>query len=733
MAENLTGIIERVTFHNADTGFAVLRVQARGRRGLVTVVGQMPTAVAGEYIHANGEWVQDRVHGEQFKAAELRCTPPHTVQGIEKYLGSGLVKGIGPHFAKKIVAVFGERTLQVIDESPAFLNEVKGIGAKRIQRIRESWQEQKAVRDIMVFLQAHGVGTGRAVRIYKTYGDKAVELVRGNPYRLATDVWGFGFKTADELAGRLGIDRASPLRARAALRFVLQEASQEGHVGVPEEAVVRRTAELTTIDEDIVRAAVESERQAGDLVHEPGGDEPWLYLKPLFLAELGTARAIHKLHVGRHPLPGMDLEAALAWVEKKMALQLAPTQRDALRAATREKVLIVTGGPGTGKTTIVRGILEIFTARKQRVALCAPTGRAAKRLSETTGREAKTIHRLLEFDPVFGGFKRDATQPLDLDLLVVDESSMVDVVLMYQLLRAVPPHACVVLVGDVDQLPSVGPGLVLADLIASEKVPVVRLTQIFRQAEQSWIVRAAHAIKHGEVPESAPAGQGDFYFVEANSPDLILERIVAMLRERIPARFGLDPLRDVQVLTPMNRSELGAQSLNLRLQEVLNPAKGTPQVQRFGWTFRVGDKVMQTHNNYKKEVYNGDIGRIQALDEAEREATVEFDGKLVSYDYGELDELNLSFAATIHKAQGSEYPAVVIPLHTQHYMMLQRNLLYTGVTRGKQLVAIVGSRKALEMAVQRQDTSRRYSALRRRLKETQERTGTKGTEDRDYP
>ncbi len=746
MAENLAGIIERVTFHNPDSGFAVLRVQARGRRGLVTVVGQMPTAVAGEYIHASGEWVQDRVHGEQFKADELRCTPPHTVQGIEKYLGSGLVKGIGPHFAKKIVAVFGDRTLQVIDESPAFLNEVKGIGAKRIQRIRESWQEQKAVRDIMVFLQAHGVGTGRAVRIYKTYGDKAVELVRGNPYRLATDVWGFGFKTADELAERLGIDRASPLRARAALRYVLQQASHEGHVGVPEEAVVRQTAELTTIDADIVRAAVESDRQAGDLVREPGGDEPWLYLKPLFLAELGVARAINKLQAGRHPLPAIDLEAALAWVEKKMSLQLAPTQRDALRAATREKVSIVTGGPGTGKTTIVRGILEIFTARRQRVALCAPTGRAAKRLGETTGREAKTIHRLLEFDPAFGGFKRDATQPLDLDLLVVDETSMVDVALMYQLLRAVPPHACVVFVGDVDQLPSVGPGLVLADLIASETVPVVRLTQIFRQAEQSWIVRAAHAIKHGELPESAPAGQGDFYFVEANSPDLILERIVAMVRERIPSRFGLDPLRDVQVLTPMNRSELGAQALNLRLQQVLNPPPltlpsppkggegrvrgGVPQVQRFGWTFRVGDKVMQTHNNYKKEVYNGDIGRIVAIDEAEREATVDFDGKSVVYDYGELDELNLSFATTIHKAQGSEYPAVVIPLHTQHYMMLQRNLLYTGVTRGKQLVAIVGSRKALEMAVQRQDTSQRYSALRRRLQETQRRMGA---EDRDFP
>ncbi len=724
MAENLTGIIERVTFHNPDTGFAVLRVQVRGRRGLTTVVGQMPSVVVGEYVQASGEWIQDRTHGEQFKAQELRCTPPHTIEGIEKYLGSGLVKGIGPHFAKKIVAVFGERTLQIIDESPAFLKEIKGIGPRRIQRIRESWQEQKAVRDIMVFLQSNGVGTGRAVRIYKTYGDKAVELVRGNPYRLATDVWGFGFKTADELAERLGIDRASPLRARAALRFVLQEASQQGHVAAPEEAIVRQTAELTNISEEIVRAAVEYERQSGDVVREPGGEEPWLYLKPLFMAELGTARAIRKLREGRHPLPAIDIEAALAWVEKKMGLQLAATQRDAIRAATREKVLIVTGGPGVGKSTLVHGILEIFAARRQRCALCAPTGRAAKRLSETTGREAKTIHRLLEFDPAFGGFKRDAAQPLDLDLLVVDEASMVDVVLMYQLLRAVPPHACVVFVGDVDQLPSVGPGMVLADLIASKTVPVVRLMEIFRQAGQSWIVRAAHAIKHGEMPESAPAGAGDFYFVEANTPESIVERILIMVRERIPARFGLDPLRDVQVLTPMNRSELGAQALNLRLQEALNPAKSEPQVQRFGWTFRIGDKVMQTHNNYQKEVFNGDIGRITAIDETEREVTVEYEGKPLVYDYGELDELNLSFATTIHKAQGSEYPAVVIPLHTQHYLMLQRNLLYTGVTRGKKLVVIVGSRKALEMAVQRQDTNQRYSGLRRRLREESERTSS---------
>jgi exodeoxyribonuclease V alpha subunit len=720
MAENLTGIIERVTFHNPDTGFAVLRVQARGRRGLTTVVGQMPSAVVGEYIHASGEWIQDRAHGEQFKAAELRCTPPNTVEGIEKYLGSGLVKGIGPHFAKKIVAVFGERTLEVIDESAAFLKEVKGIGPRRIQRIRESWQEQKAVRDIMVFLQSNGIGTGRAVRIYKTYGDQAVELVRGNPYRLATDIWGFGFKTADELAGRLGIDRASPLRARAALRFVLQEASQEGHVGAPEEAIVRQTAELTSIPDEIVRAAVEHERQSGDVVREPGGEEPWLYLKPLFLAEIGVARSVRKLRAGPHPLPPLDLEAALGWVEKKMGLQLAVTQRDAIRAATREKMLIVTGGPGTGKSTIVRGILELFAGKNQRCALCAPTGRAAKRLSETTGREAKTIHRLLEFDPMLGGFKRDAAGPLDLDLLVVDEASMVDMVLMYQLLRAVPAHACVVLVGDVDQLPSVGPGLVLADLIDSKTVPVVRLTEIFRQAGQSSIVRAAHAIKHGEMPESAPAGKGDFYFIEAGAPDAVLERIIVMVRERIPARFGLDPLRDVQVLTPMNRSELGSQALNLRLQEVLNPAGSGPQVQRFGWTFRTGDKVMQTRNNYQKEVFNGDIGRVTAIDETEREVTVEYDGRPVAYDFGELDELNLSFAVTIHKAQGSEYPAVVIPLHTQHYMMLQRNLLYTAVTRGKRLVVLVGNRKALEMAVQRQDTSRRYSALRRRLQEDRE-------------
>jgi exodeoxyribonuclease V alpha subunit len=717
MADDLAGMIERVTFHNPDNGFAVLRVQADGRGGLVTVVGSLAHARAGEYVQARGAWVQDREHGLQFKADELRTAPPLTAEAITRYLASGLIKGIGPHYARKIVDVFGDKTLAIIDESPSFLQEIKGIGPRRIQRIRQSWQEQKAVRAIMVFLQSHGIGTARAVRIYKTYGDQAIDLVRANPYRLATDVWGVGFRTADELAGRLGIDRSSPLRARAALRYVLQVLSNEGHVGFPEAAVVQHTSEMTQIDHGVIQASIEEELSSGELVREPGGDEPWLYLKPLFLAELGVARTLRGLRTGPHPLPAIDAEAALRWVEQRVGLELAATQRDALRQATTHKVLIVTGGPGVGKTTIVRGILEIFTAKGLRCGLCAPTGRAAKRLKETTGREAKTIHRLLEFDPANGGFKRGRDQTLDLDLLVVDEASMVDVVLMNQLLRAVPPWSCVVLVGDVEQLPSVGPGNVLADTIASGIVPVVRLTEIFRQAGQSWIVRAAHQVNRGEMPESAPAGSGDFYFIEADTPDLVLARIITLIRDRIPGRFGLDSLRDIQVLTPMNRSELGVRNLNLQLQGIFNPGPGGQEVQRYGSTYRVGDKVMQTVNNYQKEVFNGDIGRVTGIDEVDQELRIDYDGQSVIYDFGELDELTLAYAITIHKSQGSEYPAVVIPMHTQHFLMLQRNLLYTGITRGKNLVVLVGSRKALAAAVRRQDTAQRYSALRRRLQE----------------
>lgn len=714
MAESLSGTIEHVIFHNADNGFAVLRVRAKGRREAVTVVGNLPSAVVGEYIEATGDWVNDRDHGQQFKARDMRTTPPQTAKGIEKFLGSGLIKGIGGTYARKIVEVFGERTLQVIDESPAFLKEVKGIGPKRIELIRQSWQQQKAVRNLLVFLQPHGIGTSRALRIYKTYGDQAIDFVRANPYRLANDIWGIGFKTADELAEKLGIDRASPLRARAAVRYVLKELSGEGHVGYPEVSVIEQTAALTGIGDDVIRAAVESELKEGEIVRGEGETEPWLYLKPLFLAETGTAQLLFGLCQGRHPLPRIDIEAALRWVEQRVGLELAVTQREAIRQAISRKVLVITGGPGVGKTTIVRAILEIFAAKGLRCELCAPTGRAAKRLSETTGHPARTIHRLLEFEPGTGRFQRNQDHPLNLDLLVMDEASMVDILLMYHVLCAMPAHACLVMVGDVDQLPSVGPGTVLADIIASQVVPVVRLTEIFRQAGHSWIVRAAHQVNHGELPCSATAGQGDFYFVPANEPEDILDRILTLIRERIPARFKLDPMNDVQVLTPMNRSALGVRELNQRLQAILNPmAKGGRQLSVK--EFRVGDKVIQTVNNYQKEVFNGDIGRICSVDEKEQELTVDFYGRPIAYDFNELEELALAYAITIHKSQGSEYPAVIIPLHTQHYLMLQRNLLYTGITRGKQLVVLVGSYKALATAVHRQDTKHRYSNLRRWL------------------
>jgi exodeoxyribonuclease V alpha subunit len=641
--------------------------------------------------------------------------PPHTREGIERFLASGMIKGVGPEYAKRIVAAFGERTLQIIDQSPSFLSEVKGIGTKRLALIRQSWCEQKAVRDIMVFLQAHGMGPARALRIHRTYGDDAVAKIRANPYRLAADIWGIGFQIADDLAGKLGIAPDSPERARAALRHALREYSTDGHVGYPEEGVVERMVAMTGIAPELAQKAVETERLDGAVVRDTRMTPPWLYLKSLYLAETHLATHLAELGKGAPPL-GTVSDSALMAIQTRMALELAPEQKEALRMAGTSRVLIITGGPGVGKTTIVRGIVELYRQKNRKIELCAPTGRAAKRLNETTGLEARTLHRLLEFDPGRGSFTRDGSNPLEGDLFLVDEASMLDVNLAWGFVRAIPKGASLVLVGDVDQLPSVGPGRVLAELISSGCLPVARLTRVFRQAARSGIVRAAHAVREGQLPDlEVPAD--DFFFVASEDPADIAEKLELLVRERIPKKFGLDPMRDIQVLTPMNRTELGVTALNGRLQAALNPDRGQIAVERFGQKFRVGDRVLQTHNNYKKQIYNGDLGVIVAIDEINRELTVRFDGRDVPFDLGELDEISLAYALSIHKSQGSEYPAVVMPLHTQHFMMLQRNLLYTGLTRARKLAVIVGSLRALKLAVDRQDTRERHTALGDRMRE----------------
>lgn len=768
--EVLAGSIERVTFHNPANGFCVLRIKARGHRDLVTVVGHAAEISAGEWVTVSGIWVNDRQHGQQFKAAFLRSSPPTTAEGIEKYLGSGMIRGIGPIYASKLVAAFGAEVFEVIEQAPERLREVPGIGQVRASRIAQAWADQKVVREIMVFLHSHGVGTARAVRIFKTYGNDAVQVMAENPYRLARDIRGIGFRTADAIAARLGIEPTAMIRLRAVIHYALLEASGEGHCGLPTAELLQLAGELLAVERPaanhrsadtsngsaavqaatdhagatraattappplsrreplepaVIQTALDLELSEGSVIADTLAGEPAIFLAHLHRDERRIAEALQELAGGTPPWGTIDAAKAIAWVEQRLGLELAVSQKNAVELALASKLLVITGGPGVGKTTLINAILRILAAKKLRIQLCAPTGRAAKRMAEATGLEAKTIHRLLEFDPQAYGFRRNAELPLECDLLVVDETSMVDVPLMASLLAAIPPEAGLLLVGDVDQLPSVGPGQVLADVIASGAIPVARLSEVFRQAASSRIITTAHAINAGTIPDLRSPSEGestDFYFLPAETPEQAVSLILKVVGERIPARFGLDPIAQVQVLCPMARGGCGSRSLNLELQKLLNPDPAE-QVERFGWRFAPGDKVMQIANDYEKEVFNGDVGSIDAIDSDNSELSVLFPtseaggptnaagSRAVIYSWGELDHLVPAYACTIHKSQGSEYPAVVIPLLTQHYGMLQRNLVYTGLTRGKRLVVLVGQRKALAMAVKNHLGRRRHTKL----------------------
>lgn len=699
-------VVERITYQNPENGYSVLKVKVKGYSDLVTLVGNLLEVPVGSVLLCRGEWKVDKCYGSQFVAATWEETMPATVYGIEKYLGSGLVKGIGPRFARAIVQRFGTETIDIIETEIERLYEVPNIGRKRVAKIRESWEKQKDIKNVMLFLQGYGVSTAYAAKIYREYGKESIDKVRENPYRLADDIWGIGFKTADGIAAKMGYEKEDPRRCRSGILYTLGQLSDEGHVYAGEEQLVKTAGQLLEAGETAIRDTLAGMLQAEDLIL----DKDAIYLPPFYHAECGTSRRLRDLaeSTGRSLFDGLFDPSSLT---AETGIEYDEVQLAAIRQAVTSKVMVLTGGPGTGKTTTTQGIIAALKKAGLRVLLAAPTGRAAKRMSEATGMEAKTIHRLLEYNPQ-DGYKRNDENPLEGDALIVDECSMIDILLMNNLLKAVPVGMRLVFVGDIDQLPSVGAGNVLRDIIDSQRIPVVRLVRIFRQAQKSRIVMNAHTINQGRFPDTSNGRDTDFFFMREDDPERAAETIVRLVKERLPRAYRESPDR-IQVLTPMQRGVVGAANLNLLLQQALNPSG--PSLNRGGYTYRQGDRVMQQRNNYDKDVFNGDLGYIREVDTEERTLKVDFDGKWVEYDVTELDELTLAYATTIHKAQGSEYPIVVMPVLMTHFVMLQRNLIYTGITRAKKICVLIGAMKALAYAVRNVSVLKRNTSLRERL------------------
>jgi len=716
------GQIEKITYFNEENNYTVAKVRVQGRGGLVTIVGTIFSVAPGETLRLKGRFGNHPRYGEQFMVTSCESVLPATVKGIERYLGSGMIKGIGPVMAKRLVSAFGAETLSIIDHETERMGEVAGIGEKRIDMIRKAWEDQKEIRDVMIFLQGHGISPAYAVKIYRQYGRDSVQVVRDNPYRLAMDVFGIGFVTADRIAEKLGIPKDSPARIEAGILYVLQGLADDGHVYYPYGELTRKCSGILEIEEKDIPASLQKLAAQNKIVidnlYSPS-DAP-VYLSAFYASETGIAGRMKEIISCPRQLKLIDVEEVAAWAQADLGITLSGRQSEAVKASINSKIMVITGGPGTGKTTIINAIIRVYGKMRMKVLLAAPTGRAAKRITETTGREAKTIHRLLEYSPGGpageGGFKRNETNPLEADLVVIDEVSMVDTLLMHHFLKALPVRATLVLVGDIDQLPSVGPGNVLKDIIDSGCFQVIRLNEIFRQSRRSMIIVNAHRINNGEMPLIEHGGEtlGDFYFFAVEEPEKVLEKVISLCKEGLVSRFGYNPLDDIQVLAPMHRGTVGVANLNAELQKALNP--GREELLRGGKLFKTGDKVMQIRNNYDRDVYNGDIGRVVGIDNEMQVLKVNYDGRLVSYDFPDLDEIVLAYAISVHKSQGSEYPVVIIPVLTQHYMLLQRNLLYTGVTRGKRLAILIGTKKALAIAVRNNKPQERYTLLRERLK-----------------